>query len=76
MQYNTRVFNLFKRTTQSYKFLWGLALLELANDDSVISNKIRLDDILAYAAVYASNLATKYKVRLSCNSDSIFEKIY
>ncbi|QIW10590.1 HNH endonuclease domain-containing protein [Francisella sp. LA112445] len=74
MQYNTRVFNLFKRTTQSYKFLWGLALLELANDDSVISNKIRLDDILAYAAVYASNLATKYKVRLSCNSDSIFEK--
>lgn len=74
MDYSKLVLQLFKRTTQSYKFLWGLALLELANDDSVVSNNIKLYDILAYSGIYASNLVTKYKVRLSCNSDSVFEK--
>ncbi|QUE32429.1 HNH endonuclease domain-containing protein [Francisella philomiragia] len=74
MDYNKFTLSLFKNTTQSYKYLWGLALLELANDNSITSSTIRLEDVLAYASVYASNLVTKHKIRLSCNSDSVFEK--
>ena len=69
---------LFENTTQSYKFLWGMALLEIVNNnrtDHFDSLKIRIKDITAYSCIYALRLKHIFKIRLSARYDSLFEKL-
>ena len=66
--------SLLKNTTQSYKCLWALALLNLAKENPN-TNSMSIADITAYSTIYALELINTYKIRLSANRDSVFEKI-
>lgn len=69
----SKILSLFKSTTQSYKFLWGLAILSIVNKSD--DTNIKVSDITAYATIYALELTQKYKIRLSARRDSVFEKL-